>query len=96
MSIKPFDNLPIYLANEAYGSMHSPDGSLQGSNNFPAHTAALAHEIMACKLVALCGLGEHGWAECSLTMAENGLYQHFDVQVPPWGDEDVYAKYVLY
>ena len=38
----------------------------------------------------------HGWAECSLVMAENALVAHFGLDAPKWMNASVYDKYVLF
>ena len=38
--------------------------------------------------------GHHGWAECSLVMAENALVRHFGLSPPVWINATVYDKYV--
>jgi len=66
-ALQPVEGLPLYLANEAFGSLRQPDGT-------PGP--------------------EHGWAECSLVMAENVLTKFFGVQPPEWIDSAIYAKFV--
>ena len=40
-------------------------------------------------------LGEHhGWAECSLVMAENVLTAHFGLAPPAWVNQTVYDQYI--
>ena len=42
-------------------------------------------------------LGEHhGWAECSLVMAENVLLDKFGVSPPTWMNASVYDEYVRF
>ena len=40
--------------------------------------------------------GHHGWAECSLVMAENVLTAKFGVPPPSWCDRRVYDEYVSF
>jgi len=40
--------------------------------------------------------GHHGWAECSLVMAENVLTTKFGLQPPTWINMTVYNKYVKF
>jgi len=66
-ALQPFANMPIYVANEAFGTMRLENGTL-GS--------------------------EHGWAECSLVMAENILTKKFGLNPPSWIPTDDYEKFV--
>ena len=38
----------------------------------------------------------HGWAECSLVMAENVLLEHFGLPPPSWINRTVYEEYVRF
>ena len=40
--------------------------------------------------------GHHGWAECSLVMAENVLVEKMGLKPPAWIDAAVYHEYVRY
>ena len=40
--------------------------------------------------------GHHGWAECSLVMAENVLVEKMGLKPPAWIDAAVYHEYVKY
>ena len=40
--------------------------------------------------------GHHGWAECSLVMAENVLVGKLGLERPPWINASVYEEYVLF
>merc|ERR1719436_742904 len=42
-------------------------------------------------------LGQHhGWAECSLVMAENVLTREFGLQPPHWISSEMYDKFVRF
>jgi len=68
-AMQPKEGLPLFVANEAFGSLRNQDG-----------TNAM----------------EHGWAECSLVMAENILSKHFNLKRPDFIDASTYEKYVLF
>ena len=69
-AMAPFgDQVPLYVANEAFGALRGSDGSI-GSH--------------------------HGWAECSLVMAENLLTAKFGMKPPDWMNATVYDEYVTF
>ena len=69
LAMAPFGELPIYVANEAFGALRGADGVLGG---------------------------HHGWAECSLVMAENILATKFGVAPPTFVNESTYDEYVRF
>ena len=40
--------------------------------------------------------GHHGWAECSLVMAENVLVQKLGLKPPSWMNSSIYDEYVMF
>jgi len=68
-AMAPFGELPIFVANEAFGALRGSDADLST---------------------------HHGWAECSLVMAENVLASEWGLPPPAWINATQYDEYVLF
>ena len=64
---------------------------------FGAHPIYVANEAFGALRSADGTLGgHHGWAECSLVMAENVLVDKFGLSPPQWINASVYDEYVRF